>query len=353
MRKEDFTTCDLFAGVGGIRLGFEKAGFKTVFANDNDENCKKTYDLNFKTAKLNTENIWKIDINKIPKFNILLAGFPCQAFSIAGYRKGFHDAKSGGNLFFRIAQILEKRKPQVVFLENVKNLEGHGKGRTFKIIKETLEKLGYHVKSKVLNSRTHGNIPQNRERIFIVGFLDEKKADAFDFPKEIPLTKSFREFVKNEADDRYYYNNKPLYEKIKKDVNSEHTVYQWRRKYVRVNKKGVVPTLTANMGRGGHNVPLIKNSKGIRKLTPKECFMLQGFPKSFKIPKDLSDSELYHQAGNSVTVPVINRIAKNIKAVLEGKRINPQEKLIIFEKSTLKNAPKFSELSIQSSCRQV
>lgn len=349
MERGAFTTCDLFAGVGGIRLGFERAGFKTVFSNDNNKNCKETYDLNFRTAKLNTEDIWNLNINKIPKFNILLAGFPCQAFSIAGYREGFKDNRNGGNLFFRIAEILEKKKPQVVLLENVKNLEGHDEGRTFKIIIKTLEKLGYHVKSKVLNSRIHGNIPQNRERIFIVGFLNEDKADAFDFPIEIPLTKSFREFVKNKADSKYYYNNKPLYERIKKDVNSEHTVYQWRRKYVRVNKKGVVPALTANMGRGGHNVPLIKNSKGIRKLTPKECFMLQGFPKSFKLPKDLSDSELYHQAGNSVTVSVIKRIAENIKAIFEGKRLNPQEKLILLEEPILNNAPKLSQLSIQHS----
>lgn len=349
MKRGVFTTCDFFAGVGGIRLGFKEAGFKTIFSNDNNENCKETYNLNFKTAKLNTEDIWKLNINKIPKFNILLAGFPCQAFSIAGNRKGFHDAKTGGNLFFRIAQILENKKPQVILLENVKNLKTHDEGKTFKIIIKTLEKLGYHIKSKVLNSRTHGNMPQNRERIFIVGFLDEDKTDAFDFPTEIPLTKSFRGFVKSKADDKYYYNNKPLYERIKKEVNSEHAVYQWRRKYVRVNKKGVVPTLTANMGRGGHNVPLIKNSKGIRKLTPKECFMIQGFPKSFKLPKNLSDSELYHQAGNSVTVSVIKRIADNVKSVLEGKRLNPQKKLILLDETILNDVPKFSQLSIQSS----
>jgi len=118
-------------------------------------------------------------------------------------------------------------------------------------------------------------------------------------------------------------NDKPLYEKIKNDINSEETVYQWRRKYVRANKKGVVPTLTANMGLGGHNVPIIKNSKGIRKLTPKECFLLQGFPEDFKLPA-IADSRLYHQAGNSVAVPVVERIAKNMMKVLEGGRINPQ-----------------------------
>ena len=174
---------------------------------------------------------------------------------------------------------------------------------------------------------THGNVPQNRERIFIVGFLDKAKAEAFDFPKEIPLTKNFRELTANEEDDKYYYNDKPLYEKIKNDINSEETVYQWRRKYVRANKKGVVPTLTANMGLGGHNVPIIKNHKGIRKLTPKETFMLQGFPKNFKLPENLADSKLYHQAGNSVTVSVVQRIAENMKIVLDGGRINSQKNL--------------------------
>ena len=139
---------------------------------------------------------------------------------------------------------------------------------------------------------------------------------ALDHDVEIPLTKNFREFVSASAEQKYYYNNKPLFERIKGDIKSENSVYQWRRKYVRVNKKGVVPTLTANMGRGGHNVPIIKNSEGIRKLTPKECFMLQGFPTTFKLPKGLSDSELYHQAGNSVTIPVVQRIAENIKKVL-------------------------------------
>ena len=313
--KKKFRTLDLFAGVGGIRLGFEQEGFTTTFANDNDKNCKKTYDLNFEEVKLNTEDIWKLDISKIPEFDILLAGFPCQAFSIAGYRKGFRDDKKRGNLFFRIAEILEEKKPKAFMLENVKNLKGHDKGKTFKIIKKTLEELGYHIKVKVLNSMTHGNIPQNRERIFIVGFLDKKKTEAFDFPKPIPLTKKFREYTSEEVDNKYYYNDKPLYERIKNDINSEQIVYQWRRKYVRANKKGVVPTLTANMGRGGHNVPIIKNSRGIRKLTPKECFMIQGFPEDFELP-NMADSELYHQAGNSVTVPVIRRIARKIKEAL-------------------------------------
>ncbi|MFA5382377.1 MAG: DNA cytosine methyltransferase [Candidatus Micrarchaeia archaeon] len=314
-KKKKLRTLDLFAGVGGIRLGFENAGFETVFANDFDKSCKETYDLNFSEPKLNTEDIWKLDIDNLPEFDILLGGFPCQAFSIAGYRKGFRDEKGRGNLFFRIAEILEARKPRAFLLENVKNLKSHNGGKTFKIIKKTLENLGYHIKVEILNSMIHGNIPQNRERIFIVGFLDKRKRDNFEFPKPISLTKNFREFTAKKADKKYYYNDKPLYTKIKDDINAEDTVYQWRRKYVRANKKGVVPTLTANMGLGGHNVPIIKNSIGIRKLTPRECFLLQGFPADYKLP-EIADSKLYHQAGNSVTVSVIERLAENMRKIL-------------------------------------
>ena len=318
--KKKFRTIDLFAGVGGVRIAFENAGFKTVFANDIDKNCKKTYDLNFYETKLTVKDLWDVDLASLPDFDILLGGFPCQPFSIAGNMEGFRDEKGRGNLFFRIIDILEERKPGAFLLENVKNLRTHDGGKTLKIIRRTLEGLGYHLKIEVLNSMTHGDIPQNRERIFIIGFLDKNQAESFQFPNEIPLTKNFRQFTANEADNKYYYNDKPLYEKIKNDVNSEFTVYQWRRKYVRANSKGVVPTLTANMGRGGHNVPIIKNHKGIRKLTPKECFLLQGFPKDFKLP-EISDSELYHQAGNSITVSVVQRIAENIMKVLKQKSI--------------------------------
>jgi len=315
--KENIKTLDLFAGVGGIRLAFENEGFSTIYANDNNEHCKKTYDMNFDGPKLTVKDIWKIYVKKeIPNFDVLLGGFPCQAFSIAGKRKGFNDKENGGNLFFKIAQILRIKKPKAFMLENVKNLKSHDNGNTFKVIKDTLEKMGYYIRTEVLNSRKYGNLPQNRERIFIVGFLDKNKANAFEFPHEIELTRSFRDLLSNDVDEKYYYEGKPLYDRIKEDITSENKVYQWRRRYVRANQKGVVPTLTANMGTGGHNVPIIKTEKGIRKLTPKECFRIQGFPESFKLP-DLVDSKLYHQAGNSVPVPVVQRIAKNMKKVLE------------------------------------
>lgn len=314
--KHGFNTIDLFAGVGGIRLGFEEAGFKTVFANDFEEKCKDTYDLNFKDSKLIVEDIRKIGIDDLPKFDFLLGGFPCQAFSIAGYRHGFKDKKDRGNLFFDIVRILENRKPEGFLLENVKNLKSHDAGKTFEIIQETLENLGYCVKSKVLNTMEYGNIPQNRERIYIVGFKNKDYCEKFEFPKPVKLTKEIADLLERKVPEKYYYNGKPLYERLKDSVKEEGKVYQWRRQYVRENKSGVCPTLTANMGTGGHNVPIIKDKKGIRKLTPLECFRIQGFPKDYILPA-LADSALYKQVGNSVSVPVIKAVAKQMMIAME------------------------------------
>lgn len=316
--KQRFRTIDLFAGIGGIRLGFERAGFNTVFANDFDEPCKLTYDLNFSRNKLIIEDIRKIGIDDLPEFDFLLAGFPCQAFSIAGYRQGFNDEKGRGNLFFDIARIIKAKKPEGFLLENVKNLKSHDDGKTFRIIEENLQKLGYHTKIRVLNSMDYGNIPQNRERIYIAGFKNKNYADRFSFPEPVKLTTKVADLLEKNVPEKYYYNGKPLFEKLKNFVKEEGKVYQWRRQYVRENKSGVCPTLTANMGMGGHNVPIIKDSNGIRKLTPLECFRIQGFPKDFSLPKNLADSALYKQAGNSVSVPVVEAVAKRIKLAVES-----------------------------------
>lgn len=316
---EKMRTVDLFAGVGGIRIAFEKNGFKTVYSNDFDRHAKITYDLNFSDTPLHLEDFSKVNINQIPEFEVLLAGFPCQPFSIAGYKKGFED-EGRGNMFFEIIKLLKKRMPKVIVLENVKNLKTHDKGNTFKVIKQSLESLGYNVKAEILNSMTHGNLPQNRERIFIIGFLARNHFINFNFPGPSELTNSFKDYLEENVDEKYYYNNKEIYQRMKNEIISEDTVYQWRRKYVRANKSGVCPTLTANMGTGGHNVPLIKDKKGVRKLTPKECFLLQGFPFHFKLP-DIADSHLYKQAGNSVPVPLLEKIAENIKLAVEGKPV--------------------------------
>jgi DNA (cytosine-5)-methyltransferase 1 len=310
-------TIDLFAGIGGIRIGFENAGFESVFSNDFEPMCKQTYDLNFETSKLHIEDIRNIDPESLPDFDFLLGGFPCQAFSIAGHRQGFDDEKDRGNLFFYIAEILKVKQPMGFLLENVKNLKTHDSGRTFQIIQKILDDLGYHVKFEILNTMNYSNVPQNRERIYIVGFKSLEQCMTFSFPDQIPLTKTIKDILEDQVDPKYYYNGKPLYDRIKDDVTDENKVYQWRRQYVRENKKNVCPTLTANMGMGGHNVPIIKDSIGIRKLTPLECLRLQGFPDSYLLPQ-ITDGALYKQVGNSVSVPVIERIAKQIAKTVEN-----------------------------------
>lgn len=312
---------DFFAGIGGVRIGFENAGFECVFSNDFDKNCKVTFDINFsnknkKDKQMVLGDISKISTKTIPDFDILTAGFPCQPFSVAGYRKGFDDENGRGNLFFDIIRILKEKKPKAFLLENVKNLNTHDKGNTIKVINQELKDLNYFVKDDIMNSLDYGDIPQNRERIYIVGFSDIESYKKFKFPKKIPLKKTIHNCLEKNVDEKYYYNDKPLYKDLKDMIVKKDTVYQWRRKYVRENKNGVCPTLTANMGMGGHNVPIILDEKGIRKLSPKECANFQGFPKDFILPL-IADSHLYKQFGNSVTVPVITRIAEEIKNALE------------------------------------
>lgn len=308
-----------FAGVGGIDLGFEQTGaFKTVYANEFDEYAAKTYEENF-NIKVDCRDINTVKTEEIPEFDVMLAGFPCQAFSIAGYRQGFDDEKGRGELFFQLERIFTERKPKIIFLENVKNLVGHDDGNTFRVILDRLQKAGYKVKYQVMNAMYYGNIPQNRERIYIVAFMDENLYEKFNFPEPIELTKKLNDVIdfETEQDEKYYYtpDKCSFYNKLKEGMTNSDTIYQWRRIYVRENKSNVCPTLTANMGTGGHNVPLILSKTGIRKLTPHECFNIQGYPLNYKLPKQ-ANTRLYKQAGNSVVVPVINRIAEEIKNVL-------------------------------------
>lgn len=284
--------------------------------------------MNFPNIHVDARDINSVKADEIPDFDIMLAGFPCQAFSIAGYRKGFDDEKGRGELFFQLVRILEAKKPRIAFFENVKNLVGHDNGNTFRVICEQLDMLGYKYTYQVLNAMNYGNVAQNRERIYIVAFRDEADYEKFHWPLSVPLTNSVRDIIdfKNPVDTKYYYTEGKykgdIYEQLvsamKDDDKNNPAIYQWRRKYVRQNKSGVVPTLTANQGEGGHNVCLIHTDDNkIRKMTPRECFNTQGFPKDFKLPDDMSDARLYKQAGNSVCVSVISRIAENIKEAIK------------------------------------
>lgn len=325
MCRKKYRCASFFAGVGGIDLGFERNGFHVIYANEIDKYPVRTYELN-SNIKVDCRDIRTVadEAYKLPDFEIMLAGFPCQAFSIAGNRQGFDDEKGRGTLFFELIKIIHEKQPEIVFLENVKNLISHNSGDTFKTILEALQKEGYcEPHYAVLNAMEYGNVPQNRERIYIVAFKDKAVSECYTFPEKIQLTKKLSDIIdfKHQKDDKYSYTKgkykAEMIKLIEQAVTSQKTVYQWRRHYVRENKSGVVPTLTANMGTGGHNVPLILSDFGVRRITPHECFNTQGFPKDFKLPEDISDSRLYKQAGNSVCVSVIERIARQIKIALK------------------------------------
>jgi len=311
---KNYNVGGLFSGIGGIELGFKKAGFEILWANEIDKHAAITYRLNH-NHNLFEKDLKNLDTKEVQKVDILTAGFPCQAFSIAGNRKGFKDDR--GNIFFEILRFIDDLEPSVIFLENVKNLQSHDKGRTFKIIKKELKNRKYFLNYKVLNSADYGNVPQNRERIYIVGFKDKTVFDKFSFPKQKKLTKKVQDLLDDTADERFYYKNTKYYNQLKKEMTNKNTVYQWRRRYVRENKSNLCPTLTANMGTGGHNVPLIIDNKDIRKMTPRECARFQGYDENFVFSDDMALSHQYKQIGNSVTVSVIEAIAKQIKKALK------------------------------------
>lgn len=314
-----FTFIDLFAGVGGFRLAMQNLGGRCVYSSEWNKDAQLTYQKNFGDCPFGDITDPEIKALIPAKFDILCAGFPCQAFSIAGKQKGFSDTR--GTLFFDLETIIAKHRPKVVFLENVKNLVSHDNGKTFKIIVEILEKkLKYKVFYKVLNAMTHANVPQNRERIFIIAFNPKKAKNIskFVFPEKMHLLNTITSVLeKGRQNEKYYYASRhKYYSELKNTITRVNTVYQWRRVYVRENKSNVCPTLTANMGTGGHNVPIIRDEFGIRKLTPKECFSFQGFPTDKYILPELADSKLYLQAGNSVTVPLIQSIGEEIIKLL-------------------------------------
>ena len=315
--KEKLKVAGFFAGVGGIELGFEKAGFDVIWSNEIDKNAAKTFSLNHKN-KLVLDDINNVLSEDVPDVDVIVGGFPCQAFSVAGYRRGFEDER--GEIFFQLARIIKAKLPRVIFIEHLKNFLNHDKGKTFSIIKASLEDYGYKLKVNILNASEYGNIPQNRERIYIVGFREQEDFDNFELIEKIDLSTKISDIVdyNEKVDDRFYYDDRyKFYADIKESITNRNSIYQWRRVYVRENKSGLCPTLTANMGTGGHNVPLVLTKYGIRKLTPRECFKFQGYPIDFKLPEDMAISHLYKQAGNSVVVPVIERIAGNILTAVE------------------------------------
>lgn len=308
---------DLCAGTGAFTYAFEQTNLvEVVFSNDIEQSSKEIYDCNF-NHKLTIGDICNIDISTIPPHDILTAGFACQSFSIAGKREGFNDVRS--NVFWKIIEIIKYHKPQCVILENVQNLKSHDNGKTFQIIKSNLKKEKYNIIYKILNTSDITNVPQHRKRIYIVCVKDETIFKNFDLDfDQIAKQSITKMLLNNKPNNKYYYNDKTnkIHKLIMESVTDKNTVYQFRRIYVRDNKNNECPTLTANMGTGGHNVPIILDNFGPRKLTPRECFNFQGFPENYKLP-NVSDSKLYKLAGNAVSVPVVQLIANRIVPMID------------------------------------
>jgi len=310
----------MFAGIGGICLGFIQAGFEVVWANEKDKAACKTYRHNFGGDWLNESDIYKVKAENIPDFEVLTAGFPCQPFSVAGEQKGFRDPR--GNLFFEITRVVDIKRPKVIFLENVSNLLEHDKGRTFLVIYNSLAGFGYAVRYKVMDAHIYGNLPQPRSRVFIVAFQDYEMCGRFRFPEPIDLTLGINDIInRREKKHRtYYYNSdSEVVQKYGKQISDINYIYRLSDRaesgLIRVRNR-FCPTLTANMGYYPDRVPLVCDDFGIRKLTHREGLDFQGFPDDYGFPKTITVNDAYRQIGNSVCVPVIRRIAEQICSVL-------------------------------------
>lgn len=326
-KKCNLKVGSLFAGVGGICQAFKDAGFDVIWANEIDPSACETYKYNHKRTHLfakSIEDLTKDELQKFGEIDVLTAGFPCQPFSLAGHRLGFEDPR--GKLFFNFITILKWTKPKAFFLENVKNIITHNDGKTLAAIRDAVEDCGYSFEIFVLNASEYSRVPQARERAYMIGFKGEGRKSSkkvltklFEWPKKVKTTYPFVHFLDSDSvlESDFYTSDSEISRKIREYVIKQNTFYQYRRYYVRENKSNMCPTLTANMGSGGHNVPIILDKNIPRKLSPKECFNFQGFPKTFKLPKNINRSQLYKQAGNAVVVPVVGSIATQLKKVLE------------------------------------
>lgn len=324
-KNPNFKFVDLFAGIGGIRLAFQNLGGKCVFTSEWDKFSKMTYEANF--GEVPFGDITKIAEEDIPDHDILLAGFPCQPFSIAGVSKknalgrahGFLD-ETQGTLFFDVARIIKHKMPSAFLLENVKNLVSHDKGKTFTVIKETLKELGYSIHFKVLDGKHF--VPQHRERIIIVGFNNSifKGEETFDFPKMSESKFAIKDILENEVDPKYTLSDKLwnyLQEYAKKHKEKGNGFG-----FGLTNLEGISRTMSARYYKDGAEILIPQNGKNPRRLTPRECARLQGFPDNFLIP--VSDNQAYKQFGNSVVSPLIQEVGKNI--VKEILKINEPTK---------------------------
>lgn len=326
-----FKAIDLFAGIGGIKLGLQLAGFDVIYSNDNDTYCKQTFETNF-PDKLDTRDIADIPSDEIPDHDLLAAGFPCQPFSMAGHQKGFEDSR--GSMFFQLVRIIRDKQPKAFLLENVKHLQSHDKGETLKTILSILrEELGYTVYYKILNSKDFG-LPQNRERIYIVGF---KENIPFEFPEPLLNTQpKVADIQEKEHVEDFYFLSQKYYEGLA-NHKARHRAKGSGFGFEILDPNGISYALVVgNMGRErnliqdsvredfykeGMNKAIARNNLGVRKLTIRECARLQGFPEGFVFP--VSRTQAYKQLGNTVSVPVIQLISKIIKDCLSLMQATP------------------------------
>jgi DNA (cytosine-5)-methyltransferase 1 len=304
---------DLFAGIGGFHLAFHRLGAECVFASEWDDLARKTYEHNFRATAsglFSSENfkgdITKVNKKEIPDFDILCGGFPCQPFSQAGFKLGFEDAR--GTLFFDIARIIEHKRPKAFMLENVKNLVSHDKGNTFKVIKNTLTELGYSIYFKVMDSKHF--VPQHRERIIIVGFRKEifKGEENFEFPKLPEPTAKIKDILEKDIDTKYTLSDK-LWTYLQ-NYAAKHKAQGNGFGFGMTDLNGISRTISARYYKDGSEILIPQKGINPRRLIPRECARLQGFPDDYIIP--VSDNQAYKQFGNSVTVPLIQSVGKQL-----------------------------------------
>lgn len=326
----ELTAGALFSGIGGLCLGFQQSGIKTVWAVENDIAAVATYKKNIPYARVieNPEGPTSIlDVtvlgSGLEPVDILHAGFPCQSFSVAGERKGFEDPR--GKLFYEIIRILKEfgeKRPSILVLENSPNIRIGDRGGWFIELAKEIKKAGYWFRESncaEIDAFNFTHVPQHRNRLFMVALSTSVfKSGQFEFPQQPPIpTKDLTKFIDFKGaidDDTYYLDEENRYHKmITGKVDDPFSIYQLRKFLVRVKDPGVCPTLTANMGLGGHNVPFVFDSKGLRKLTESECLRLQGFPATFEFPNDVPRAKRYTQIGNSVVPPVAALLAEKVK----------------------------------------
>lgn len=311
------TVASLFAGIGGIELGFAQAGFQILWAIEKDHKCCLTYRHNHKEIPLIEADICNVDPHSLSTVDVIAAGFPCQPFSIAGRQRGFCDNR--GNLFYEVIRFVQAIQPRVVFLENVQNLQEHDNGRTFITIHNALVESGYYIRYRVMRASEYGNVPQIRDRIYIVAFKDITDCDVFKFPDTIPLTVSIDNIInRHEEKNRVYYyqKNDLFFAKVREIVTDQSSIYRVYHESIKITQNHMCPTLTASMGMQRDQVPLVIDNYGIRKLTLRECLDFQGFPKDFYFPNTITIEDAYKQCGNTVCVPVVKRVAERIIKII-------------------------------------